>query len=86
MKKTLFLFVIILLLTGCSSTTHEVKFNTGFAQNLDPIMVENGESINLPTISREGYQFLGWAVSEETDSALYIESNPVTKSFTLYAK
>ena len=85
-EKTFLLLLIIFILSGCASRPHEVKFNTGFDQSIDSITVLNGELINLPTISREGHQFLGWAVSEYPDSALYIESTPVTKSFTLYAK
>lgn len=86
MKRFLFIVIIVSLLSGCQTTSHEIKFDTGYDEIIHPVMVENGDTLDLPTITREGYQFLGWSVSQESDGALYNALQPVTTSFTLYAK
>ncbi len=86
MKKLFLLILLVITLSGCQPKIHEIAFQTGFEKSINPVLVENGNSLELPEITREGYQFLGWFVSPRNDSALYNETEPVTQSFVLYAK
>ncbi|MBN2300455.1 MAG: InlB B-repeat-containing protein [Acholeplasmataceae bacterium] len=86
MKKLFLLILLVIPLSSCQPKIHEVTFQTGFENSIDSVLVENGNILELPEITREGYQFLGWFVSLSSDSALYNETEPVTQSFVLYAK
>ena len=80
-----FLKVIILILVICiigvggyilylkvlKNDKITVSFNTGYEVNLSNIEIKNGESINLPTLEREGYNFLGWYINEEQIDSNY---------------
>ena len=46
--------------------TYEVYFDTDGAGNINPVTVQPGDKITLPsTLSKEGYTFLGWYLGEE---------------------
>ena len=68
-----------------SAVPHTVTFNTAGGSTVDPIDVNDGEFLTLPTApAREGFKFLGWAKNED-GSVAFDESAPITESITLWA-
>jgi uncharacterized repeat protein (TIGR02543 family) len=88
MKKKLFLLLVITLiltigLSGCSQR-YMVAFDSRGGNEVSPIRVKEGSTINLPTPVKEGHTFTGWF----TDSSLgmqYTNQTPITSSITLFA-
>jgi len=71
--------------TDPSVVTHLVSFNPGGGLIVDSITVEDGSTVVLPSVNREGYTWIGWYLEAE-----YInEFNPATainQDITLYGK
>ena len=65
--------------------SHYVYFNTqGSLQR--PKVVKDGQPVEKPANpTREGYDFQGWSLTENSDKADYNFSEPVTSDITLYA-
>jgi uncharacterized repeat protein (TIGR02543 family) len=62
-----------------------VIFDTMGAAELEPLKVESGDTVSLPTPQREGYTFEGWFLDDafESSASFLILSN---QDRTLYAK
>ena len=58
-----------------------VKFNSNGGMKVDDIIVNEGEKVKEPKVSRDGYIFNGWYLKEE----LYDFDKPVTSDMTLNA-
>ena len=59
-----------------------VKFNTNTEEDLENRYIEYGSCITEPTITLEGYDFMGWYLNDE----LYDFKTPVKKNMSLVAK
>jgi uncharacterized repeat protein (TIGR02543 family) len=74
--------------TIVSSTTEEpliyfyVAFETEGGGLFEPVEVLLGETINLPTPLKEGYEFKGWFNSEAVE---YFSTTPIISDVVLYA-
>ena len=68
-------------------TIYTISFdsNAGDASSADPMTGKNGQTINLPSVTRPGYTFIGWFTDSECTSAV---ANPFTiiGNATFYAK
>jgi len=98
MKKLLFVLMLLcaLIFTGCGEKTPELpeepeikEYKVTFEENggskLDDFLLEEGKTLTLPEISKEGYTFIGWY----TDSNYQEEATDnisISKDLTLYAK
>ena len=80
MKKVISVGIIIvaimmLMIGGIVFFIDSKKITISFITNndykLDSIKIKEGESINLPTLEREGYEFLGWYVNNEKIDSNY---------------
>ncbi|MFA7076711.1 MAG: InlB B-repeat-containing protein, partial [Candidatus Izemoplasmatales bacterium] len=61
---------------------HEVTLiSNGIIQ--DTILVKNGETINLPSSSLEGYNFIGWTT--DIDNLNFYDNSQIYSNLTLYA-
>lgn len=68
-----------------SASTHTVTYNAnGHGTAPSAVSVVDGESITLPTLTAEGFKFLGWATSSTATSGMTGTYTP-TASVTLYA-
>ena len=74
MRKSIFIAIVIvaILAIGISgyiffgdSEKITVSFVTNNESTLDSIEIKKGESINLPILERDGYEFLGWYIDGE---------------------
>lgn len=63
----------------------EISFVTNGGSLLDPIYGEEGNPINFPKTTRDGYSFAGWYVYRELDVEFPLTVFPMN-SITLYAK
>ena len=63
--------------------TFDAGTNRGYTDAM-PVSLEYGDSITLPTATREGYEFLGWSKDSDSHTALknYVMEN---ENITLYA-
>ncbi|MFA6889690.1 MAG: InlB B-repeat-containing protein [Bacilli bacterium] len=86
MKKLGFVFVICLtfLLTGCAKN-YSVQFETNGAGEVEAIIVEKGLVIELPTVSKTGFDFLGWFTDENFETS-FSSTTPIDGNMTLFAK
>lgn len=74
------------VLDEIETTTFVISFNTVQGSEMTPIDVASGSSIELPVPNKEGYDFLGWALSNNVDSEAIVEPFTPTADTTLYAK
>lgn len=83
-KKFIFLSLVPLLLTGCTSTLmHTVVFNSNGGSEVLPQEVEHGSKINKPDDpTRLGYNFVNWTYQNEEWSFI---GYSVTQDMTLDA-
>ena len=63
------LSVYVLLTVNVKKVT--VIFNTNSENQLSSVEIKKGESINLPILERDGYEFLGWYIGEENVDSNY---------------
>lgn len=63
------LSVYVLLTVNVKKVT--VIFNTNSENPLSSVEIKKGESINLPILERDGYEFLGWYIGEEKVDSNY---------------
>ena len=87
MKKMILpLLVLLLFLSGCTTTQFEITFDTEGGNSIAAIKVEEeGLLESLETPIKEGYTFLGWYDNPELTTEFDID-NAITNSITLYAK
>ena len=52
-------------LTNSTNEKVTLSFNTQYENTLQNIEINKGESIDLPSLTREGYNFLGWYVGDQ---------------------
>ncbi|MDD3478183.1 MAG: InlB B-repeat-containing protein, partial [Candidatus Izemoplasmatales bacterium] len=71
------------LYAAYSEGWHTVSFVTA-GTAVDPILVQNGEVLNVPTSTLEGYVFIGWYI-DPLRKNLY-QNTPILFDMTLYAK
>ncbi len=81
MKKIYLIFsiIFILLLVGCDDVkNHQVKFMND-DELVDTYVIKDGKTIGqLPTISKEGYDFIGWSYNDVYLTAEYIVRKDIT--------
>lgn len=81
-KKYLILLGIITLLTGCTTKTFTVSFNTEGGTIMESVEVNKGESLdNIEEPTKEGYLFVNWL----KNGMEYKNTSPVNEDFTLTA-
>jgi uncharacterized repeat protein (TIGR02543 family) len=69
------------------TVTHTVYFNTNGGSSIDPIQVNDGDTINrrgIPSTTKLGFDFTGW-YSDSNCYYGYNFSNPIYADVTLYA-
>lgn len=86
MKKLLFVLSLslLLLLVGCTKS-FTVTFVTNNGEELESIVLEKGEFVELPSLTKEGHDFGGW-FTDEGFTTSFEEENPIASDLTLYAK
>lgn len=65
---------------------YDVTFETNGGGVIDPIIIESGESIDLPTPSKKGHTFIGWFTGESVNDGQFTSVNVVKENLILYAK
>ena len=89
------LFFGILLMAGCKPTTpdntpeqepnkYTITYNTNGGNEIDPVTLEEGSLIVLPTPTKEGYTFINWCYDEELKIEVDKEMT-LTDNLTIYA-
>lgn len=61
-----------------------VDYNTGYNEDIANDEVYDGASLRLPNVSRDGYSFIGWSLTQ--DGQLLDDSITVTADIVLYAR
>ena len=98
MKKLLFVLVLIFafVFTGCGGETPEVpdepivnEYKITFEENggskVEDYLLEEGKTLTLPEITKEGYTFKGWY--KDNEYLTEVEENiSISSDLTLYAK
>lgn len=80
--KRLLLVVLMIFLTGCSST---ITFNSNGGSSIEAIKVKKDEIVNkLPQPNLEGYTFDGWYIDEDLKNK--INTDIFESNTELYAK
>lgn len=82
-KYFLLLFFGLFLLSACGSN-YTITFVTNSDEEVEPIVYKKGEELNLPTLTKEGYDFKGWFLDSEFKEEF--TDQEITKDITLYAK
>ena len=86
MKRFILLFVLlvsVMCLFGCGKT-YTVTFVYNNGQENTSVEVKNASEIELPTASKEGYNFGGWYLDSE-GKTLFTEHYKLEDNITLYA-
>lgn len=90
-----YFYVVLMLIIGtslmaCSSNKLEVSFDSMGGSQVESVKVEDGKTISIPDVTREGYVLEGWYTSLDDGETLnekwLFDSDTVTKDVTLYAK
>ena len=61
---TLVILALVLFLILRKHKTIEISFDTDGAGEVESIKVEKGRSITLPSVTKEGFTFLGWYIGD----------------------
>lgn len=81
-KKTLYLILLLLILTGCKEKTFTVTFDTLGGSLIDSINLNEGDTLDEIIVpKKEGYLFVSWL----KDGIEYNIKNPITEDITLTA-
>lgn len=93
MKRFFYLVLMLIIgvsLMACSSNKLEVSFDSMGGSQVESVKVEDGKTISMPEVTREGYLFEGWYDSlndgETLNEEWLFDSDTVTEDLTLYAK
>jgi uncharacterized repeat protein (TIGR02543 family) len=90
-----YFYVVLMLIIGtslmaCSSNKLEVSFDSMGGSQVESVKVEDGKTISMPDVTREGYVLEGWYTSLDDGETLneewLFDSDTVTEDITLYAK
>ena len=74
--------IVVILLLFSGKKVYKISFDTQTNTKVDMIEVKKGEPFNLPTVTREGYEFKGWYIGNELVDGNYT----ITKDSVLTAK
>ena len=74
--------IVVILLLFSGKKVYKVSFDTQTNTRVDTIEVKKGEPFTLPTVTREGYEFIGWYIGNELVDGNY----EITKDTILTAK
>ena len=80
-----FVFLSLILLSGCENEDYMISFETNGGNQIDDVSASDIDLNDLPVPVREGYTFMGWFLNEELDENLG-KNLVFTASITLYAK
>ena len=81
MKKR-YIFLLLILLTGCKGKEYTVTFNTDGGSLLESVAVESGDTIeNIIPPKKDGYVFVSWA----KDGIKYNDKTPIKENLNLTA-
>lgn len=69
-----------------NSVMYTVYFDTDSDYNLNPLTVESGRTISLPTPEKNGYVFLGWFTGKTVNDGQFTSTSSVHSNMTLYAR
>ncbi|MFA5543672.1 MAG: InlB B-repeat-containing protein [Bacilli bacterium] len=85
MRKIYFVFVFLLLivLVGCSKEI-TLSFDTNGAGTIESFVLEKGEDLEMPSVSKTGFNFEGWFLDSEFK--VKYEDQEIKESTTFYAK
>jgi uncharacterized repeat protein (TIGR02543 family) len=94
--RTKLLFIIsmfiVLVMMGCQTSLEQytVTFDSLGGTSVTDQKVESGESLEIVTSTKEGYQFDGWYISSDLGNTLTekwsFETSRVNQNWILYAK
>ncbi len=88
-KKGLFLIIAIflfaILLVACGGKTYTVSFVTNCETSVDPVSVKNITEVELPNLTKEGYELEDWYTDASFTNRL-INNTELKSDITLYAK
>jgi len=80
-KKIIFI-LLCLILTGCSTKTYTITFDTSGGELMNSITLEKGKTIgNITPPKKEGYLFVNWL----KDGLDYDPNTPINEDITLTA-
>ncbi len=88
MKKTIFAIIALfslLLLVGCNAKEVTISFEENGGVAIENLTVLQESTIDEPTVTREGYTFLGW-YEDEAFTTLFDFDTVIVRNITLYAK
>lgn len=78
------IITLCLVLTGCNKKS-QLSFNTNGGNDISSISLDSKESYNLPTPTKEGYEFIGWYLNSDFSGEM-ITSITIKSDTTVYAK
>jgi len=85
-----FLLCLSLLIYACSQVTYIITFESNGANAIDAQIIESGELILEPSVSKQGYVLEGWYTSNDQGQTFHekwvFSSNIPNSNLTLYAK
>lgn len=87
MKKLLIITITLLfttLLSACRQSTYEIEFDTRSEDSIDSLVVERGETIQLPIPEKEANNFIGWY--DISTRELFTSGDTVESDMVLFAK
>lgn len=91
MKKWLTVVTLVLmsvigvLFAGCTSNKVELSFEVNGGVEINSVELEKGESYTLPVPEKDGFEFLGWYLSEDFSGTVVVEVT-ASENATYYAK
>jgi uncharacterized repeat protein (TIGR02543 family) len=93
LKKYQFIMILMfvsMILLGCSATTYTVQFESQGGNTVEDLLIQEGQSLSIPEVSREGYTLDGWYTSlddgESYDEKWSFIDDVVHGDVMLYAK
>ena len=94
-KKLSFLILAVLLVVmvglvavACNKNTtpsYTVTLDARNGEATQTLSVDEGGTVSLPTLTREGFNFLGWYTEEDGKGERWFDSKTITSNLTLYA-
>lgn len=83
--KFLFLFIIAFIFLSACTTSYTVSYVTNTEEVIEAVNVDKGGKLDLPSITKEGYDFKGW-FKDSAFSTEFDEDVEIVEDLTLYAK
>ena len=83
MRSKKIMLLLCLILTGCTTKTYTITFDTSGGELMQSIILEEGDTIeNVSLPKKDGYLFVSWL----KDGLEYNIKSPVNENITLTAK